>query len=388
MEQHEHRVDETLSSAPAALDKVEIAQLHPDPKSYPPISSIPTTSIERRLQSAAAAAADDDDDGDDAPRETGKSAAAGTVLYLAYGSNMAAQTFLGSRKIRPLSQVNVSVPTMRLTFNLPGFPYKEPCFANVAYKRQHQENIKRYSDEQTSLIADEGKDEDDDDVALVGVVYEVTEQDWGQILRTEGGGASYKEIEVPCFAISSKTGAESESQSSSTSSSPPSSKPFFARTLHAPYITSPHNPSKQTWWQRFTAGLNRPGTSQPSVRYLNILKDGAREHNLPHSYQQYLASFQPYTITSTRQKIGQILFMCAWAPGLLSFIALSHVLAGKDGKLPKGIAGLSNVLFTMMWVSYDVFLEPVFGSGERTEGTGLRRKNKLMDCVMMGQDAV
>ncbi|KAI7198557.1 hypothetical protein KC316_g11445 [Hortaea werneckii] len=53
-----------------------------------------------------------------------------SVLYLAYGSNLSNETFRGNRGIKPLSQINVQVPSLRLTFDLPGIPYAEPCFAN------------------------------------------------------------------------------------------------------------------------------------------------------------------------------------------------------------------------------------------------------------------
>ncbi|KAL8636113.1 MAG: hypothetical protein Q9228_006458, partial [Teloschistes exilis] len=43
-----------------------------------------------------------------------------TYLYLAYGSNLAASTFQGARGIRPLAALNVVVPELVLTFDLPG----------------------------------------------------------------------------------------------------------------------------------------------------------------------------------------------------------------------------------------------------------------------------
>ena len=108
-----------------------------------------------------------------------------TVLYLAYGSNLCNETFLGKRAIRPLSQINVMVPSLRLTFDLPGIPYSEPCFAN------------------TALRSPDALDHDDDDYhknrwhkGLIGVVYEVTLSDYAHIIATEGGGSSYKDILV------------------------------------------------------------------------------------------------------------------------------------------------------------------------------------------------
>jgi hypothetical protein len=39
------------------------------------------------------------------------------MLYLAYGSNLSNETFRGNRGIKPLSQVNVQVPSLRLTLD-------------------------------------------------------------------------------------------------------------------------------------------------------------------------------------------------------------------------------------------------------------------------------
>jgi hypothetical protein len=57
-----------------------------------------------------------------------------TVLYLAYGSNLSAEVFRGRRGIEPISQVNVYAPELRLTFDLAGIPYLEPCFAGTQYR--------------------------------------------------------------------------------------------------------------------------------------------------------------------------------------------------------------------------------------------------------------
>jgi hypothetical protein len=48
-----------------------------------------------------------------------------TILYLAYGSNLSSETFRKTRGIVPISQVNVLVPDLTLTFDLPGVPYLE-----------------------------------------------------------------------------------------------------------------------------------------------------------------------------------------------------------------------------------------------------------------------
>lgn len=143
------------SLAPAVLDNAAASSRRPRRGSYPTVSSIPLTSAERLS------------------RATSQEPAPKTVLYLAYGSNMAASTFLGMRGIRPLSQVNVSVASLRLTLDLRGVPYWEPCFANVGFR-----------DPPEKPASNGGKAGDRWDGRLMGVVYEVMLKDWRTIMRT------------------------------------------------------------------------------------------------------------------------------------------------------------------------------------------------------------
>lgn len=116
----------------------------------------------------------------------------------------------------------------------------------------------------------------------MGIVYEVTLKDWRTIMRTEGAGSSYKEIVVPCIPITPSPGVP---------------RPILARTLYASHADD--DGQTCAWWRRLTVGRRRPkaGYAQPSARYLKLLRDGAREHGLPESYQRYLASLHPYTMT-------------------------------------------------------------------------------------------
>ncbi|KYK59047.1 gliotoxin biosynthesis protein GliK [Drechmeria coniospora] len=331
----------------AALDKTDLSNRHPRRGSYPPISSIPYTSVQRLTQAAEDAAPVGDADASD------------TVLYLAYGSNLSAETFLGMRKIRPLSQMNVSVPILQLTFDLPGVPYREPCFANVGF-RDGPESERR--GRPTAPAADPTRAGYEWDGHLMGVVYEVTQKDWRTIMRTEGAGSSYKEVAVPCIPLRSTLVGDA-----ARPNRPPS---FLARTLYASYVPDggDDDAGRCRWWHRLTRGRQRPnpGYAQPSARYLKLLKDGAREHGLPDVYQQYLASLQPYTATHRRQKAGQLLFLTTWAPLLVFFLTMTNVLADETGKLPTWLASCVTGSFNLMWLSYDAVFKPIFGDGERT----------------------
>lgn len=268
-----------------------------------------------------------------------------TVLYLAYGSNLCNETFRGKRGIQPLSQVNVLVPTLRLTFDLPGIPYAEPCFANTALRVP----------DATPPVSSDDYHKDRWHKGLVGVVYEVTLSDYAHIIATEGGGSSYQDILVDCYVL----------PASATVPSTPSSNPFKAHTLFAPNV-------KDDGATRTSDRTTRPDPSyaQPSARYLKLITDGAIERELPAEYQTYLHYIRPYTITTKKQAMGKMLFLAIWGPIITLLFALSGQLQDKKGRVPKWFGTLMAMVFGGMWVSYDELFKKVFGDGERTVRNG------------------
>lgn len=284
-----------------------------------------------------------------------------TVLYLAYGSNLSKKTFRGTRGIKPLSQINVQVPSLRLTFDLPGIAYTEPCFANSGTRDpDHDTPPATLPVENTPLLSNKLKRgpyrKDAWHKGLIGVVYEVTSEDFAHIIATEGGGASYQDVLVDCYPFE-------DSNPRATVPQTPETKPFKAHTLFAPSVPPGTEPPKKG------GRLQRPDTSyaQPSARYLNLIKDGAAELDLPYEYQDYLHSIRPYTITTIKQRIGQVAFMAVWVPPIMLIIfVLSKLFSDKDGRQPKWLRDFSGAVFKAAWTSYDAFFFKVFGDGERT----------------------
>jgi hypothetical protein len=263
-----------------------------------------------------------------------KSSPEKTILYLAYGSNLCAETFKGNRGIKPLSAVNVHVPSLDLTFDLPGIPYQEPCFANTRYRKSPPSRDDYHKDRWHK--------------GLIGVVYEVTPEDYRTIIATEGGGASYQDVIVPCYVIpSGMKGVDPQ----------PSGASFKAHTLFAP--------SDQNEGGR---GISRPDPSyaQASARYLKLITDGAEEHELPAEYLAYLYNIRPYTITTYRQKVGQALFLAVWFPIVIFLFGLAKTAADEEGKIPKWLIQIQGVVFRLLWASYDNVYKKAFGDGERT----------------------
>ncbi|KAF0322655.1 gliotoxin biosynthesis protein GliK [Colletotrichum asianum] len=361
----------------ALLSRLHEAASSKPKHTYPPISSIPRTSPAR----LAAASSE----------TSSPSGEATSVLYLAYGSNLSAETFLGARGIRPLSQTNVSAPALSLIFDLPGLPYREPCFANTTPRKVPQlpdpsdppklPPVPPLPQPPAAATADVEKGSPTKtppdlgwSKGLYGVVYEVTPEDYATIVATEGGGSSYLDILTPCIPLPPRV---------SVPEKPPIDipKPFFAHTLYSPAIPDApeddKNPKdgddgddpRKKWYYHLITPPRRPDPTyaQPSARYLKLITDGAAEHELPDDYQAWLATLQPYTVTSCRQQLAQWLLTAVFFPVMLLFFQLNKWVANKEGKVPLWLGVSLSVVFNMLWMGYDAVLKPVFGDGERTE---------------------
>ncbi|PGH05314.1 hypothetical protein GX51_03035 [Blastomyces parvus] len=293
-----------------------------------------------------------------------------TVLYLAYGSNMSAQSFRKSRGILPLSQLNVYVPGLSLTFDLPGFPYLEPCMAGTKYRDPKKTSSSRSEKKAPVPTSDQTWDK-----PLVGVVYEVTLSDYARIIATEGGGASYIDIVTDCYPF-----PKSFDPADPVPDHPPKdAKSFKAHTLLSPSCKrDQNNPNEITKNDKANATATvpqkepytRPNAdrlpAQPSPRYKNLLVTGAREHDLPAEYRAYLSSVTAYRITSTRQKLGRYVTVVCWAPLVVMIFTFSSLFSDKNGRAPAWIAAGQRGLIVGLWWWYDYFAKWVFGDGERT----------------------
>jgi hypothetical protein len=244
--------------------------------------------------------------------------------------------------------MNVVVPELRMTFDLPGIPYAEPCFANSALRDTSGGGRKQKE------VQPEGYHKDRWKKGMVGVVYEVTPSDYAHIIATEGGGSSYKDILVTCYPVSSE-GEVPEV---------PTTEAFKSHTLFAPAVQAP-KPGEPPAVGRFQRP--DPGYAQASARYLKLLTDGADEHNIPQEYKDYLHGLRSYTITTQGQRLGQFVLLSFWAPFILLMFALNRLYQDDKGRSPKWLAFLSNAIFTSVWTSYDNVFKPIFGDGERTQ---------------------
>lgn len=329
-----------LATAFNCLRDVGRQAMRPKKVALSTYSTPPETSLERRELSLS----------------TTSDKKAETFLYLAYGSNLCNETFRGKRGIKPISQINVQIPELRLTFDLPGIAYSEPCFANTA-RRDPETDVPRNNatsgEKDSSGATDYHKNRWHK--GLIGVVYEVTAADYAHIIATEGGGASYQDILVDCYPFE---------HSDPTKPVPvhPVTKPFKAHTLFAPAVPPGAQPPKEG------GRLQRPDTSyaQASARYLKLITDGAAECRLPYEYQDYLNDIRPYTITSNKQQLGQFVFLTLWLPFIVLIFSLNAKFCDEGGRSPPWLRILSESIFRACWRTYDGFYKPLFGDGERT----------------------
>lgn len=390
-------------SASDILRRINPLGPHSIPKNVD-LNAIPKTSDERRLASISSESLDRDND---LTRQIVKQQEEGlavskiqvakeeTVLYLAYGSNLAAQTFLGMRGIKPLSCIAVLVPELRLTFDLPSVPYLEPCFAATGLRDpSNPDTPEPESDDDMTLVTEsellsekeplvETREHNPDYTGrrwhkpLVGVVYEVTVADYARIIATEGGGRGYKDTVVDCYPF-----ADDFKQTDPVPNFP-TTQHFKSHTLLSPVADKQKQtvfggkklglnsvdiqPPKRAFWTVDPPFRSDPNWAQPSARYLNLLRTGAREHKLPFAYQEYLAQVHHYQTTTFRQKMGVVVFIGFWGPLILFLVKLGGFLAGPDGRTPDWLADTQNVVFRVMWTTYDHFYKWVFGDGERTK---------------------
>ena len=274
-----------------------------------------------------------------------------TVLYLAYGSNLCAETFQGRRGIRPSSQVNVVVPELVMTFDLAGLPYLEPCFANTKYRHP---SPRTSASEKSRLIPGRTQEYHKNrwQKGLVGVVYEVTKEDFAHIVATEGGGASYQDVLVDCYELPPNEHTVPEV---------PTSNPFRAHTLYSPILPPGETPEQGGRFSR-----PDPDYAQASARYLKLITDGADEHSLPGEYKDFLHQLRPYTMTTQGQRLGGWIFGLIWMPLITAVFGLNGVFGDENGRAPAWLVAVTGALFRGMWSSYDGVFLKLFGDGERT----------------------
>jgi hypothetical protein len=174
-----------------------------------------------------------------------------TYQYFAIGSNMEPATMTSLRNIEALSSTAAILPGYELAFDIPGNPLVEPSAASV--RRAPRNEV----------------------VVVHGVLYELTEEDFGRLGSSEGVPWVYRWEScrvIPYVGDGKESGEEALRKAEENGD---------AFQLNAYALSA----SPLLWRRR--AG---PSDIPPSKSYLKILQDGAAYWKLDHDYQNKLAN--------------------------------------------------------------------------------------------------
>lgn len=222
---------------------------------------------------------------------------------------------------------------------IPGTPYSEPSFSSIALREA--EGLER------EAVPD-----------VEGAAYLITDEQYRQVIASEGGGIAYRDTPVLGVPIHDgdlgRVGNE-----------------LSLRTFTSALIRRPTPSPSQRYMVSSTLGkleLNNPKyftSIDPLTNHKDLLKDGARELHLPQKYQAYLANITVYKPSSCRRtKLGASIFIFIWRPILVKMESLTKANFQKDGNVPLYIAALVRTVFQIMWISHDYIFAPVFGRGD------------------------
>jgi hypothetical protein len=241
------------------------------------------------------------------------------------------------RMIKPAESIAAIAPKYMLTFNQPGLPYREPGFATIEPLPSQNIGVNGSAN---------GKNEEEEGYRPVhGVAHLMTPTQWEYYKETEGAAGhsdtGYGVVEVDVEAYDGRK--------------------FKAFTL----MTQPKS-----------IATLKGKKALPSLRYLKLLQNGAKEHDLDPDYQKYLNELVPYETHGVGGKIGAVV-MAVIAYGLLLpafvFMRLYRKIKGlhsvdKESLISKFYAKYFTFVFGFSWVIHDI-VKPVLGCGVTAKPT-------------------
>eukprot|EP01114_Cavostelium_apophysatum_P009579 TRINITY_DN22761_c0_g1_i1.p1 TRINITY_DN22761_c0_g1~~TRINITY_DN22761_c0_g1_i1.p1 ORF type:complete len:319 (-),score=49.18 TRINITY_DN22761_c0_g1_i1:33-989(-) len=262
------------------------------------------------------------------------------VWYLAYGSNMNTKVLTGRRGVKPIESRPCECESLLLSFELrSAFAYTEPCFATVldrpaktSFTASEIDFYRRRTGNpplDASLI---GKDPQSlMPPHLHGVIHKITMEEYEMIRRTEGGGGhddfGYVDKHVVCTTYNGEK-------------IPAVTLVIFNKRLLYPDL-------------------------QASARYLNVIREGARQHNVDEAYCKYLDTLEPYRATTIRHKIGKWLMIVLLFPVILFFLTVfvGTRTIGIKRRLPWALYWFIEQLGWSIFWCHDHFYSYIFGNG-------------------------
>lgn len=239
------------------------------------------------------------------------------IWYFSFGANMDKNVLQKRRKVIPKESRACIVPSYRIVFNYKGLMYWEPGFASIA------------------KVEDNGTDNDEHLNELHGVAHLITKDDYLRIRYTEGGsgydGYGYADVDVKCIDYNRNE--------------------FTAKAL-------------------ILANSSETGVYLPSLRYLSLLRKGAREHNLDQKWIDYLDRLESYE-HDWRSKLGSILCLPLILCFLLPLIPSYMIAFYRRNRPSLFMVKYQFFVHEILWALHDMLLVHIFGSGADNKG----RKN-------------
>uniref|UniRef100_A0A7S4D514 gamma-glutamylcyclotransferase n=1 Tax=Heterosigma akashiwo TaxID=2829 RepID=A0A7S4D514_HETAK len=200
-----------------------------------------------------------------------------TVNYFAYGSNMSPGVLQGLRGIQPLSQTPAVLYGYRLRFNLPGMPGLDPSFASI----EPVTKKRGMGGKLPAAATDYGLSE------VHGLVFELRQQDFRHVCRTEGVPYAYsvRSVVLDTYTPHHRCPEEGEDKTRDHNHHKPISPSPGQRpaTLQAQTLVSPPLAALRTPLGRDVA---------PSPSYLQIMREAARAGGLDPRWQRHLGGLR------------------------------------------------------------------------------------------------
>lgn len=248
------------------------------------------------------------------------------MFYFAYGSNMSTEKFIGSRGIKPQAKIAVAVPHWCFELPVPGLAYSEPAFSAIKVR------------------------DDPTEPDVHGVVYLISQQQLVQVIASEGGGTAYGVVNVSALPLFEKD------------------RRRFGNCINAVSLI---------------AEMKRTPKGLPSLRYMTLLLDGAREAGLPDEYRMYLAKQPTYVAPDKgRTLLGSIIFSRLFGPVMALLELLTETTIGENGRAPQWVISVVRAVVFGLWAVHDLVFAPLFGRGDGLRDmtlTGHLRSNKSID---------
>jgi len=175
------------------------------------------------------------------------------VWYFAFGSNLDPEVFQNRRGLVPQQAIPGILDDYRLAFNLASLPWIEPVMGNLAQKKGG---------------------------CVHGVLYKLSESQFNHLHITEGGDPKSK------YGLGSYNADEVQ-----------------VKTYEGQTITA------RTFISREVS--REVGGEVPSRRYLKLLQNGAKAHQLHPDYQEFLKD-HPYNQLSSFSRFLAFLLIVVW----------------------------------------------------------------------------